>query len=99
MSTFTPPQNATEVPGLAADTRGQARRCFQNHGGSPRGRNVFYFSDGTVSETEPDCHTTFWTATDGSPYVVQAWWGSTDQAYTLTSAQATALTNAGYTVT
>lgn len=98
MSTFTPPANATEVPGLELTTRGPARRLMRWYGGGPRGRNVYYLSDGTVTETDPDSVNVFWLAEDGSPYVEMTWWGSTATPYTLTSAQATALTAAGYTV-
>lgn len=99
MSTFTPPANSTEVPGVAADTRGMARRLFRHHGGNPRGRNVYYLSDGTVTETDPDSRSVFWTRAEGTPYVEVTWWGSTADAYTVTAAQASALTTAGYTVT
>lgn len=98
MATFTPPANATEVPGLELTTRGLARRLFRWYGGGPRGRNVFYLSDGTVTETDPDSVNAFWTSAEGSPYVEQAWWGSTADPYTITSAQQTALVAAGYTV-
>lgn len=98
MSTFTPPANATEVPGVSRDAHPLARKMFRWHGGNPRGRNVFYLSDGSVTETDPDGQTVFWTAGEGSPYVVQTWWGSTASAYTVTSEQASALTAAGYEV-
>jgi len=68
-------------------------------GGNPRGRNVYYLSDGTVTETDPDGSNVFWTASEGSPYVVTVWWGSTASPYEVTADQATALSNAGYTVT
>lgn len=93
-----PPVNETEVPGVAADTRGPARRLMSWSGGNPRGRNVYYLSDGTVTETDPDSSNVFWTAAEGSPYVVQFWQGCPAEPYTVTSEQATALTSAGYTV-
>lgn len=72
---------------------------MRHYGGGPRGRNVFYLSDGTVTETDPDSTNVFWSQADGTPYVVVAWWGSTAEPYTVTAAQASALTTAGYTVT
>lgn len=99
MASFTPPMNATEVPAVAADTRGPARRLLRWHGGNPRGRNVYFLSDGTVTETDPDGQTVFWTDRgDGSTFVEQAWWGSTASPYEVTAEQAAALTAAGYTV-
>lgn len=99
MATFTPPTNDTEVAGVPRGAWGAARRLAQLATGGPRGRNVFYLSDGSVTEADPDSRVVFWSNPgDGSTYVVQTWWGSTDQPYTVTSAQASALTTAGYTV-
>lgn len=97
MSTFTPSAYA-EVPALAADTKGIPRRLMRYYAPTDRGRTVYWLSDGTVTETDPDSNAVFWTASDGSPYVETVWWGSTASAYEVTSEQATALTNAGYTV-
>lgn len=98
MSTFTPSAYA-EVPPFAVDTDGPARRLFRHFSAGQRGRNVYYLSDGTVTEVDPDSETVYWEDPgDGSTYVAQMWWGSTASAYTVTSAQATALTDAGYTV-
>lgn len=99
MATFTPPVNDTEVPGYDIDAEPPAKALMSYYGGGPRGRNVYYLSDGTVTEVDPDGTNTFWTRGDGTPYVVQAWWGSTADPYTVTADQATALTDAGYTVT
>lgn len=98
MASFTPPVHEGEVPAFHAGTRGPALRLMRHHGGNPRGRNVYYLSDGTVTETDPDSRAVFWTRSEGSPYVVQTWWGSTASAYEVTAAQASALTTAGYTV-
>lgn len=97
MAVFTPP---TEEYGLtSASSPRLANRCLQHFGTAVRGINVYYLSDGTVTEVDPDSESVFWTAAEGTPYVAQVWWGSTETAYTLTSAQAAALTTAGYTVT
>ncbi len=63
------------------------------------GTNVYFLSDGTVTETDPDSTTVFWDKSWGSPYVAMAWWGSTADPYELTEAQAQALTDAGYSLT
>lgn len=73
-------------------------RLFRHYRARPEGRNVYILSDGTVTELDPDQETMFWDRADGSPYVVVALYGGHDS-YEVTSAQATLLTNAGYTVT
>lgn len=102
MSTFTPPTNANEVPGYGPMDPPLTRRLFAWSAGNPRGRNVYYLSDGTVTETDPDATNVFWSPNDfgytaSAKYVSHVWWGGHD-GETVTSAQATALTNAGYTV-
>lgn len=97
MSTFTPP-GVADVPAYTPSTRGRVLRLARYFAPATRGVNVYYLSDGTVTETDPDSMAVFWTASEGSPYVVQAWWGSAATPYTVTAAQASALTNAGYTV-
>ena len=62
------------------------------------GTNVYYLSDGTVTETDPDSTTVFWHFYEGSPYVKRWFEGSTADAYELTAAEADALESAGYTV-
>ena len=104
MSTFTPPAQSTVppvlLPGDPAQTP-QGFALFRYFRSRPEGINVYYLSDGTVTENDPDGTTVFWAASDvgrtTQPYVAQAWYGGHD-AYALTSAQATALTAAGYTV-
>lgn len=96
MATFTPP---TETYPVTVRGKHPLNRLMAHYGSATRGRNVFYLSDGTVTETDPDSITVFWTNQgNGLPYVVQAWYGSVASPYTVTSAQATALTAAGYTV-
>lgn len=97
MSTFTPP-SATDVPAFAADTRGRPLRLARYFSAGRRGKNVYYLSNGTVTETDPDTSSVFWSRSEGSPYVVTTWWGSTASPYEVTAAQAAALTSAGYTV-
>ena len=73
-------------------------RLMRYYGTLDRGRNVYYLSNGVVTETDPDSVSVFWEQSDGSPYVVQVWWGSADVPYSVTAEQAAALTAAGYTV-
>lgn len=96
MPTFMPP---TE-PYSQTDRRGSrlANRLMRYYGTLDRGRNVFYLSNGVVTETDPDSVSVFWDKTAGSPYVVEVWWGSAATPYTVTAEQASALTAAGYTV-
>lgn len=97
MSSFTPPTD--EYP---QTVRGYhpLNKLMRHYRVGTRGRNVYYLSDGSVTETDPDSITVFWTNQgNGSTYVSQAWYGCVAAPYTVTSAQATALTNAGYTVT
>ena len=96
MSTFTPP---SDEYGQTVSGKHPLNRLMSYYGTMPRGRNVYYWSDGSVSESDPDSISTFWTAAQGSPYVVQVWWGSTDAPYEVTAAQAAALVSAGYSVT
>jgi hypothetical protein len=100
MPTFIPPINPTEVPALEADTRGPMRRLLRYHGGNPRGRNVYILSDNTVTETDPDSVTVFWTDQgDGSVYVKRVFFGAVQDAYNVSEAEKQLLEAAGYTVT
>ena len=97
MATFTPP---TETYPVTVKGHHPLNKLMAHYVTNTRGRNVYYLSDGSVTETDPDSITVFWTNQgNGSTYVVQAWYGSVASPYTVTSAQATALTTAGYTVT
>ena len=96
MATFTPPANASEVPGLAADTRGPARRLFRLAGGQPRARN-FYIVDGALTEVDP-------TATynaDGSlnqtgTERITRWFQSGTGPFTVTAAEHAIISTAGF---
>lgn len=94
-ATFTPPIEY-EVPPFAIETTGSARRLMSWASAGPRGRNVFYLSDGTVTETDPDSQTFFWDRQTGSPYVARAFWSAPAEPYELSAEEATALTEAGY---
>lgn len=74
------------------------RALFRHYRARPAGRNVYIYSNNTVSELDPDGETTFTTRHEGTPYVTAFFQGGAGP-YTITSAQATLLTNAGYTVT
>jgi hypothetical protein len=95
MPTFTPPtyEYSQTVPGHPL------HRLMRHYKGLPRGRNVYYLSDGTVTEAAPDSVTVFWTdQKDGSVYVRRVFWGSTLTPYSVSVEEAAALTAAGYTV-
>ena len=96
MPTFMPP---TE-PYSQTDRYGsrQANRLMRYFGTLDRGRNVYYLSNGVVTESDPDSVAVFWDQSAGSPFVAQVWWGSADVPYSVTAEQAAALTAAGYTV-
>lgn len=96
MPTFTPPATSNEVPGLAADTRGPARRLFAWSGGQPRARN-FYIVDGALTEIDP---TATYTA-DGSVNQtgterITRWFQSGTGPFSVTDAEATIITAAGF---
>lgn len=104
MPTFTPPANATEDPPVDEDATPIQRALFRHYRGRPVGRNVYLYSDGTVSEVDPDGLHTFARQEEGSPYAqgkskTAAFFQGGTGPYTITAAQATLLTNAGYTVT
>lgn len=106
MATFTPPSENSVPPTLPEGSPGQTDlqyRLFRHFRRRPAGIDVFIYSNGTVSEIEPDSQTTFWSTQDagytaGLPYVTAAFYGGHDS-YNITAAQSTLLTNAGYTVT
>ena len=89
MPTFTPPtDNLLGMtlpldPGASQEVR-LAHRLFRHFAASPRGRNVFKLNSGTYTETQPGDMST----------VAITYLGA--HIYTITSAEATALTTAGY---
>lgn len=73
---------------------------FRHYRSRPEGRNVYIYSDGSVSEVDPNGVTTQWQATDGDQtgiYITACFYGG-HGAYPVTATQATLLTAAGYTV-
>lgn len=98
MATFTPPvDQANDTTSLEADPL--ANRLFRHYEPIYAGRNVFILTDGTTTEEWPPATYN----SDGSlalmpeERVSAAFYGG-HGAYTVTSAQATILTNAGYAV-
>lgn len=91
------------------------QRLMAHYENQFRGRNVFLLSDGTFTEEQPPNwnaddpiapYATVFDATSGAvvvtefdqiPYVVKVYWGGVDNP--ISSAEATALTAAGYSVT
>lgn len=98
MATFSPPVNEEEVLAYAVDTRGPIRRLMKHYGGSPRGRNVFLYSDGLATEDDPDSMVRFWREDQGSPYLTRVFWSAPETPYEVTAAEAAALEDAGFTV-
>jgi len=96
MSTFLPPSRTVVPPVLPSPHPGN--RLMRHFRSRPEGTNVYYLSDGEVTETDPDSVNVFWHSYDGSPYVQRVFWGSTADPYDLTASEATALDDAGYTV-
>lgn len=98
---FAPPANAVAVPPVLPEAH-PGNRLFRHYRARPEGRNVFIYSDGTVSEREPDGQATFWKKTDATrvaqPYVTHAFWGG-HSAEQITDAEAALLIAAGFTVT
>lgn len=90
MPSFSPPTDDV-VPPLLPSTSGTARRLLRHFSSNPRGRNVYYLSDGTITETDPDGTTVTWDD------VETVWWGG-HAAVEVTAAEQTALEAAGYTV-
>lgn len=96
MSTFTPPANAQEVPGFDASATGMQKRLMRHTRGNPRARN-FYIVDGVLTETDP-------VATynaDGSLALtgterITRWFQSGTGPFTVTAAEATIITTAGF---
>lgn len=95
MPTFTPPSE----PYSQTDRHGSrlANRLMRYYGTMERGRNVFYLSNGVVTETDPDSVSVFWEQSAGSPYVLRVWYGG-HHGGKVSAAEQTALEAAGYTV-
>ena len=101
MSTFTPPAQSTVPPILPSndpDQTPEGFRLFRHYRSRPEGINVYLLSDDTITEDDPDQERVFWAEAEGTPYVKRAFYGGHDD-YDLTDAEATLLTDAGYTVT
>lgn len=100
MPTFTPPAQSTVPPILPPgnpEMTGPGFYLFRHFRARPEGINVYILSDNTVTEVDPDGTTVFWAASEGSPYVVQAFYGGHDN-YNINQATADLLTGEGYTV-
>ncbi len=103
MFSFTPPTQDAVPPTLPPGDPDQSLtgyKLFRHYRSRPEGRNVFIYSDDSVSEVDPNGVTTQWNKTDGDGtgiYIVACFYGGAGP-YAVTSAQATLLTNAGYTV-
>jgi hypothetical protein len=101
MGTFTPPAQAGGVPPTLP--RHPGNKLFQHYRARPEGINVFLYSDGTVSEDEPDGTDRVWSIRDrngdaiNATYITRCFYGGHD-AYEISQAEADLLTNAGYTV-
>jgi hypothetical protein len=103
---FTPPATSSVPAVLPQGTPGQSQAAyalFRHYRARPEGTNVFYLSDGTVTETEPDGESVVWTADErqshnqNAPYVVRAFYGGHDN-YEVNSNEANALIAEGYHV-
>jgi len=90
MATFTCPTDNI-VAGILPETRGTKRRLYSYRWATARGRNVFYLTNGSITEVAPDGTTVTW------DQVETVWWGG-HAASTVTTAEAAALVAAGYTV-
>lgn len=96
VSTFTPP---SETYPQTVIGRHRLNRLMAHYAPLSRGRNVFYLSNGSVTETDPDGSSVFWADQgDGSVFVSQAWYSAPETAYTVSATQAAALVAAGYEV-
>lgn len=102
MATFTPPARESGVPPTLP--RHPGNKLFRHYRARPEGRSVFIYSDNVVSEDEPDGTNRVWAIGDrngdalNATYVLRHFAGGHDD-YSLTDAEATLLTDAGYTVT
>lgn len=105
MATFTPPTYPEGLPPtLPADEHSLSYKLFRHYRGRPEGRNVYIYSNDTVSEADPDGYSTLWREADrtsstlaNAPTVSHVFWGG-HEAETVTSAEEALLIAAGYTV-
>ncbi len=86
MTFFSPPV-VHDVPAVLPDTTGVERALFRHYRGHQSARNVYYLTDGTVTERQPD---------DDS-LVAHTWFGG-HEPQVVTEPQAIALRAAGYTL-
>jgi hypothetical protein len=104
---FTPPTEAWVPPVLPQGDPAQTRlghKLFRHYRNRYEGRNVFIYSNNTVSEVDPDGTSTLWRESDrtadtlpNAPHVVVAIWGGHEPP-ALTNAQLILLATAGYEV-
>jgi hypothetical protein len=106
MATFQAPSDSSGTPPVLPegdpDQTPLGFRLFRYYRSRPAGRNVYYReSNGVGSVTETDPQTTYDSngniLIDGWSDIAHVWWGG-HAAETVTATQATALTNAGYTL-
>lgn len=103
MASFQSPSTEGGIPSILPTTRGVQRQLFRFYRARPEGRNVYIFSNDTVSENDPDGDTTVWNIQDRSadspnaPYVTHVFWGGHD-ADPITAHEQELLEEAGYTV-
>ena len=79
-------------------------KLFRHYHSRPAGRNVYIYSNGSVTETDPDGSSTLWSreqVTSDNPanvaFVYRVFWGG-HAPEQITAAEALLLTNAGYEV-
>ena len=70
MATFTCPTDNI-VAGILPETRGTKRRLYSYRWATARGRNVFYLTNGSITEVAPDGTTVTWAQ------VETVWWEGT----------------------
>ena len=84
--------------------RQYADKLFRHYRARPEGHNVYIYSDGTVSESDPDSYSTMWRESDRTQQtlvdaatVVRIFWGG-HEGEPVSPEEAALLTAAGYTV-
>lgn len=88
MATFNPP-TVNDLPGINPDSKGLARKLFRYYGGNPRGRSVVLVNGHWTTMDYP-LSESFVQGKDGVDFFLGG------HIYTVTSAQAAALTADGY---
>lgn len=100
MPSFTPPTTNEDPPYLEDSTPLQ-KHLYRHLATRPAGRNVYLWSNNTVSELDPDGSVRFWSVNDegrgSNIYVSKVWWGG-HVTQTVSAAEQTLLEAAGYTV-